>query len=57
MHDKAGALVVPRRYTLDGFTVNAQTSDGIDVSQLEVLTTLVVTTSNTTYRVVILDPA
>jgi len=57
MHDKAGALVVPRRYTLDGFTVNAQTSDGIDVSQLEVLTTLMVTTSNTAYRVVILDPA
>ena len=56
MQDKPGSLVVPQRHTLDGFTATTQHSDGIDISQLDVLTTVMVSTSNTVYRLVILDP-
>ena len=47
---------VPRRCTLDGFTCEVTSADGVGLGELDALTTLVVTTINSLYRVVVLDP-
>ena len=47
---------VPRRCTLDGFTSEVADTDGVGLGELAALTTLTVTTLNSLYRVVVLDP-
>ena len=47
---------VPRERTLDGFTAKVEAADGFGLSELDALTTVVVTTTNSAYRIVVLDP-
>ena len=47
---------VPRRCTLDGFTCEVASADGVGLHELAAFTTLVVKTFNSLYRVVVLDP-
>ena len=50
-------MAVPRRCTLDGFATEVKAADGGGgLAELDALTTLVVTTLNSLYRVVVLDP-
>ncbi len=49
--------LVPRLCTLDGFAQQISHQGGIDVTQLEPLTRLVVRTQNTHYQITVLDPA
>ena len=53
LHDDTA---VPRRCTLDGFTSEAATAPGVALTELDALSTLVVKTLNSLYRVVVLDP-
>ena len=48
--------MVPRRCTLDGFTCEVASADGVGLHELDAFTTLVVKTFNSLYRVVVLDP-
>ena len=48
-------VLVPRAATLDGFTDEVARSAGISVCNLEPLTTLVVETCNSVYRIVVSD--
>ena len=50
------AYSVPRECTLDGFTAEVGASDGFGLGALDALTTVVVTTANSAYRIVALDP-
>ena len=47
---------VPRRCTLDGFTTEVARADGVSLGELDALTTLLVRTLNSLYRVVVLEP-
>ena len=47
---------VPRQCTLDGFTREATVANGVGLAELDALTTLVVRTLNSSYRVVVLEP-
>ena len=47
---------VPRRCTLDGFMSEVATAQGVALTELDALSTLVVKTLNSLYRVVVLDP-
>ena len=44
---------IARAATLDGFTGEASAADGVHLPQLEPMTTLVVRTHNSTYRIVV----
>lgn len=46
---------MPRGCTLDGF-VEASTDAGVHIDQLDALTELIVTTRNSVYRVLVIDP-
>ena len=48
--------VVPRRRTLDGFTEAASQADGIGLTDVDALTTLVVRTAHSVYRITVLTP-
>ena len=49
-------LLVPRRYTLDGFAEEVTRQGGVDVVELPTLTRLHVRTENTPYQIVLLSP-
>ncbi len=53
---KSGPATVRRECTLDGFTDEVARASGVALGELEALTTLVVTTLNSLYRVVVLEP-
>ena len=44
---------VPRSATLDGFAREVAKSEGVNLHELEPLTTLLVHTSNSTYRIIV----
>jgi hypothetical protein len=46
---------IARAATLDGFTTEASAANGVCLRELEPMTTLVVRTQNTTYRIVVAD--
>ena len=48
--------LVARRCTLDGFTAVAAAAEGVGLAELDALTTLIVRTLNSLYRVVVLEP-
>lgn len=48
--------MVPRRCTLDGFSCEVASANGVGLHELDAFTTLVVKTINSLYRVVVLDP-
>lgn len=48
-----GQCVIPRAATLDGFIESASTSDGVNLRELEPLTTLLVRTCNSQYRIIV----
>ena len=54
--DAGSTHVVSRRDTLDGFMAEASQADGLCVSDVEPLTTVVVRTDNSAYRITILQP-
>ena len=47
---------VTRQTTLDGFTAEVAEADGIGLNELDPLTTIVVQTRNSIYRVVVIEP-
>lgn len=51
-----GQTTVPRRCTLNGFTCEVASADGVGLHELDAFTTVVVKTLNSLYRVVVLDP-
>ncbi len=55
MSDPSGrsTVLVPRVATLDGFAAEVCTADGVNVNDLEPLTTLAVQTCNSLYRITI----
>jgi hypothetical protein len=48
--------LVPRHRTLDGFIAAVSQADGIDLIEVDALSTLVVRTNNSVYRITILTP-
>ncbi len=48
--------VVSRRCTLDGFVTAVTRSDGVGLAELDALTTVLVKTLNSLYRVIVLEP-
>ena len=58
--DKSGVrhdqTAVPRQCTLDGFAREVNTADGVGLAELDALTTLLIQTMNSSYRVVVLEP-
>ena len=50
------ADIVPRRCTLDGFVEAVSQSQGVGLTDVDVLTTLVVHTENSVYHITILQP-
>ena len=52
-HDQTA---VPRQCTLDGFAREVNTADGVGLAELDALTTLLIQTMNSRYRVVVLEP-
>lgn len=49
----AAGVLVPRDATLDGFVQSASSADGISLLDVEPLTTLIVCTCNTRYRIIV----
>jgi hypothetical protein len=49
------ATQVPRRSTLDGFTLEASSTDGVNIEELAPLTTVSVRTMNSLYRIITLQ--
>ena len=47
---------MPRESTLDGFTTKVEAADRFGLSELDTLATVTVTTTNSAYRLVVLDP-
>ena len=47
---------VPRRCTLDGFTAEVTRAKGVGLGELEALTTVLIRTLNSLYRIVVLEP-
>ena len=47
---------VPRQCTLDGFTTEVALADGVGLGELEALSTLLIKTLNSLYRVIVLEP-
>ena len=54
--DQKGDLV-PRPCTLEGFTEVLTKLGGLDPSQLDPLSQIIVTTESTTYRITLIEPA
>ncbi len=50
------ADIVPRQCTLDGFVEAASQTQGVGLTDVDVLTTLVVHTENSVYHITILQP-
>ncbi len=53
---RADTVVIPRRCTLDGFINEVSQADGINLTDVDALTTLVVQTENSVYHITILKP-
>ena len=53
---KAAPDVVPRQCTLDGFVEAVSQTQGVGLTDVDVLTTLVVQTENSVYHITILQP-
>ena len=53
---RADVVAVPRRCTLDGFIDEVSQADGVMLVDVDALTTLVVQTENSVYRITILQP-
>ena len=51
-----GQATVSRQCTLDGFTAVVTAAEGVGLAELDALTTLLVRTLNSLYRVVVLEP-
>lgn len=51
--DTTTSVVVPRAATLEGFVLASSASDGVDLRDLDPLTTLHVRTCNSQYRIVV----
>ena len=49
-------VVVPRRCTLDGFAEEVSQTSGVDLTTLDPITTLLVRTANSLYRITVRDP-
>ena len=49
-------MVTARRCTLDGFVSAVKRAEGVGLGELEALTTVLVKTLNTLYRIVVLEP-
>ena len=47
---------MPRRCTLDGFAQEVALTEGVGLAELESLTTLLVRTDNSLYRIIVLQP-
>ena len=54
--DATGGAFVPRRGTLDGFAEAVSRADGVGLADLDPITTLLVRTHNTLYRITALRP-
>ena len=52
----ADGVVVPRRCTLDGFATGVSQTEGIGLADLDPITTLLVRTSNSLYRITLRQP-
>ena len=52
----APSSVVPRQRTLDGFVEAVSRDDGLGLTDVDALTTLVVQTENSVYRITVLQP-
>jgi len=48
--------LVPRRCTLDGFTSEVAAAEGLSVPDLPALSCLTVTTANSIYQILVVDP-
>ena len=48
---------VPRRCTLEGFAQEVALTEGVGLAELESLTTLLVRTDNSLYRIIVLQPS
>ena len=46
-------VVVPRRCTLDGFAEEVSQTSGVDLTTLDPITTLLVRTANSLYRITV----
>ena len=53
---KPASDVVPRQCTLDGFIETVSQTQGVGLTDVDVLTTLVVQTENSVYHITILQP-
>ena len=51
--DDSTNVLVPRAATLDGFAAMVAASDGVHLHELDPLTTLLVTTCNSLYRIIV----
>jgi hypothetical protein len=49
----ASTIILPRAATLDGFSTDASAAEGLHLDQLEPLTTVVVRTCNSVYRIIV----
>ncbi len=52
----AEGIVVPRRCTLEGFSEEVSRAIGVDLADLEPLTTLLVRTQHSLYRIIVRQP-
>lgn len=52
----SGNTTPSRRCTLDGFVATVRQSDGVGLGDLDALTTVMIKTLNTRYRVIVLEP-
>lgn len=53
---KRDQATVPRQCTLDGFAAEIAAADGVGLGDLDTLSTLLIRTLNSLYRVVVLEP-
>jgi len=49
----ASSIMLPRAATLDGFSTDASAAEGLHLHELEPLTTVVVRTCNSVYRIIV----
>ena len=55
-NEERGQATVPRQCTLDGFAAEIAAADGVGLGDLDALSTLLIRTLNSLYRVVVLEP-
>ena len=53
---KRDHATVPRQCTLDGFAAEIAAADGVALGELDALSTLLIRTLNSLYRIVVLEP-